>query len=177
MGKATRRPGGAAGDIWIWVATGTALLVIVGVIGFVAMRHTPSNGGTVSAMSMGGGYQRHPMGTPDPDTRPPSYGKAAGIADLYAYALANPDVLTYIPCTCGCGSMGHLSNYNCYVRAVSPGGSVAFDPHATGCQTCVEITRAVIEMRARGTPLPEIRDAIDARFAGTPTDTEYPPAV
>jgi uncharacterized protein with PCYCGC motif len=179
MSSAKRRPRskGVAGDVWIFVATGTALLVIVAMVAFVAMRHEPSNGTAAAPAVAEGGYQRHPMAMPDSHTAMPDYAEQAEIADLYAYALANPDVLTYIPCTCGCGSMGHLSNYNCYVREVAPDGSVTFDPHATGCETCILITRDVIEMRARGTPLNEIRDYVDANYGGVPTDTEYPPVV
>jgi hypothetical protein len=178
MSTAGQRPrSGAARDVWIWVAAGTALLVIVGMVAFVAMRHTPSGSGAAPAMAMDGGYQRHPMAMPARDTQMPDYASRAGMTDLYRYALANADVLTYIPCTCGCASMGHLSNWNCYVRDVVPDGTVTFDPHATGCETCVLITRDVIEMRARGTPLSEIRDYIDANYAGLSTDTEYPPTV
>lgn len=179
MSTAKRRPRAksAGGDVWIWVATGTALLVIVGTVAFVAMRHSPTDAGNAPAVAMDGGYQRHPMAMPDEHTSMPDYGKQAGISDLYRYALANPDILTYIPCTCGCASMGHLSNWNCYVRDVAPDGRVTFDPHATGCETCVLITRDVIEMQARGTPLDEIRDYIDATYGGQPTDTEYPPVV
>lgn len=168
---------GAAGDVWVWVATGTALLVIVGMVAFVAMRHSSPDGRAVQ-MAMGDGYQRHPMAMPAEHTQMPGFAKEAGIADLYGYALDNPQVLTYIPCTCGCGSTGHLSNYNCYVQGVGPDGSVRFDSHATGCETCVLITRDVMDMRARGTPLNEIRDYIDATYgtAGA-TDTEYPPTI
>jgi hypothetical protein len=158
--------------VWVWVATAGALLVIVGMVGFVAMRHTPVGGST---MAMGDGYQRHPMAMPATDTEMPAFAKEAGIANLYRYALENPQLLTYIPCTCGCGSIGHLSNYNCYVQGIGPDGSVRFDSHATGCETCLLITRDVMDMRARGRPLDEIRDTIDATYGtGGATHTEYP---
>lgn len=175
--KPSSRSAGAAGDIWVWVATGTALLVIVGMVAFVAMRHS-SPDGRPPVVAMDDGYQRRPMAMPAADTEMPGFAKDAGIVDLYRYAVDNPQVLTYIPCTCGCGSMGHLSNYNCYVQGIGPDGAVKFDSHATGCETCLLITRDVIEMRARGTPLAEIRDTIDATYgtAGA-TDTGYPPTI
>lgn len=178
MGRRTpsSRPSGAAGDIWVWVATGTALLVIVGMVAFVAMRHAPD--GRSIDVAMDDGYQRHPMAMPAADTEMPGFAAEAGLADVYRYALENPQVLTYIPCTCGCGSMGHLSNYNCYIEGIGPDGSVRFDSHATGCETCVLITRDVMDMRARGTPLARIRDAIDATYGTSgATQTEYPPTV
>jgi hypothetical protein len=53
------------------------------------------------------------------------------VQEAYRFAIANPDVLKYIPCYCGCGGMGHDSNLNCYVAAFHPDGSVAqFDNHA-----------------------------------------------
>ena len=36
----------------------------------------------------------------------------------YQFAVANPDVMQHIPWYCGCGSMGHTSNYSCYVKSV-----------------------------------------------------------
>jgi hypothetical protein len=37
------------------------------------------------------------------------------VQQSYQFAAANPDVLGQIPCYCGCGAMGHTSNYACYV--------------------------------------------------------------
>ena len=39
------------------------------------------------------------------------------VQQAYQFAVANPDVMTQIPCYCGCGSMGHTSNYSCYVSS------------------------------------------------------------
>jgi hypothetical protein len=72
--------------------------------------------------------------------------------------------------------MGHLDNWNCYVRTIDASGRVEWDPHAAGCQVCIDITRDVIELRARGTPLDEIRAYVDAAYTGPPTDTILPPA-
>ena len=37
------------------------------------------------------------------------------VQQAYQFAVANPDVLKQLPCYCGCGPMGHTSNYSCYV--------------------------------------------------------------
>src|SRR5574337_468822 len=37
----------------------------------------------------------------------------------YQFAVANSDIMQHIPCYCGCGAMGHTSNYSCYVNGVS----------------------------------------------------------
>jgi hypothetical protein len=54
------------------------------------------------------------------------------IQQAYRFALANRDVLEKIPCYCGCASIGHMSNYMCYVRSGSTNGPVIFDYHAAG---------------------------------------------
>lgn len=52
------------------------------------------------------------------------------VQEAYRFAIANPDVLQYIPCYCGCSSM-HGNNLDCYVAAYHPDGTVAeFDNHA-----------------------------------------------
>ena len=54
------------------------------------------------------------------------------VQDAYRFALANPDLLQEIPCYCGCGGVGHTSNYACYVSAIQTDDSVEFDYHALG---------------------------------------------
>jgi hypothetical protein len=41
---------------------------------------------------------------------------------------------------------------------------------------CLDVTRDVTRMRGQGTPLLEVRRAIDAKYRGTPTPTPYPKA-
>ena len=50
----------------------------------------------------------------------------------YAYAIAHPEVLTRIPCYCGCVNVGHHSNHDCFIRARMPDGRIVFDNHASG---------------------------------------------
>lgn len=116
---------------------------------------------------------------PGRDAWPPAVRDAGGsIAEAYRFAVANAEVLRYIPCYCGCRGQGHTSNYDCYVREVRPDGSVQLDPHALGCGICVGITRDVAQLAAAGTPLPAIRAAIDTSYspAGPGTNTPLPPA-
>src|SRR5678815_5185384 len=35
------------------------------------------------------------------------------VQTAYQFASANPDVMKNIPCYCGCGNIGHTSNYSC----------------------------------------------------------------
>lgn len=54
------------------------------------------------------------------------------IQEAYRFALANREVLEKIPCYCGCGNVGHMDNYMCYVQSESADGQVVFDYHAAG---------------------------------------------
>ena len=77
----------------------------------------------------------------------------------------NPDALKNVPCYCGCGKVGHTSNYSCYVKDVKPSGEIVFDQHALGCGICVDIAQNVMKMTRDGKSPKEIRTAIDTTFA------------
>ena len=49
------------------------------------------------------------------------------VREAYRFAIANRNVLRYIPCYCGCGSEGHTSNASCYVKDDSTPGNLTFD--------------------------------------------------
>lgn len=86
------------------------------------------------------------------------------VREAYQFALANPEVLSQIPCYCGCGPMGHTSNYSCYLQE-DQGGEPVFDSHALGCGICVDITQDAMRMLADGDTVVEIRAAVDAKYA------------
>lgn len=52
------------------------------------------------------------------------------VQEAYRFAIANPDVVDNLPCFCGCGSMGHESNLNCFIERITPDGAIAFGYHA-----------------------------------------------
>ena len=83
----------------------------------------------------------------------------------YQFAAANPEVLTQLPCYCGCGGMGHTSNYSCYVSGENPDGSLIYDNHALGCSICVDITQDAMRMLDEGQPLTEIRSYVDQTYS------------
>ena len=82
----------------------------------------------------------------------------------YRFAAANADLMRHIPCYCGCGKMGHKSNYDCYIAGQDASGRFQFDSHALGCIICVDITQAAMQRMRQGQPTDQIRDAIDAQF-------------
>jgi hypothetical protein len=89
----------------------------------------------------------------------------ASVQEAYRFAAANPDVLTQVPCYCGCGAMGHSSNYACYVSGENTDGSLAFDAHALGCSICVDITQDTMRLLDDGKSIPEIRSYVDQTYA------------
>jgi len=61
--------------------------------------------------------------------RLPLFAAKGDVARLYAFAATNAETLRWMPCTCGCGSFGHVSNRSCYVKAEAD-GRVTFTSHA-----------------------------------------------
>jgi len=59
---------------------------------------------------------------PAPVRRAPSK-----VQEAYRFAIANREVLQYIPCYCGCGAEGHTSNASCYLKDFSTPGNLVFD--------------------------------------------------
>ena len=87
------------------------------------------------------------------------------VQTAYQFAAANPDVMKHIPCYCGCGDMGHTSNYDCYVSNVDDKGKVVFDNHAIGCSICVDITQDAMRLLKEGKTVPEIKTYVDATYS------------
>ncbi len=60
-----------------------------------------------------------------PMVRPPDAVNAA-----YRFAAEHPEILSYVPCYCGCERMGHHGNDDCFVTARAPNGDVTeWEPH------------------------------------------------
>ena len=87
------------------------------------------------------------------------------VQEAYQFSAANPDVMKDTPCYCGCGNIGHTSNYACYVSNVDANSNIAFDNHALGCSICVDITQDVMRMLREGKSPQEARTYIDATYS------------
>jgi hypothetical protein len=97
---------------------------------------------------------------------PPPVQKApTRVREAYQFAVVNPDLLKQIPCYCGCGAIGHTSNYACYVNAARPDNSVTFDEHALGCSLCVDITQDAMRLSGEGKSAQAIRAEIVATYS------------
>lgn len=97
------------------------------------------------------------------------------VQDAYRFAIANPDVMTKIPCYCGCGNMGHEDARDCFIKDVQPNGSIEFDNHAAGCGICVDITQDVMRLTRQGQPLKTIRAYVDTKYSQFAAPTNTPP--
>jgi hypothetical protein len=87
------------------------------------------------------------------------------VQQAYQFNVANPEVMKQIPCYCGCGKMGHTSNYSCYVQGVDDQGAITYDTHALGCSICVDITQDTMRMLRQGKTVAEIKASVDQTYA------------
>ncbi len=108
----------------------------------------------------------HALSMAPMSTLPPQMQNApTRVREAYQFALANPDALKNVPCYCGCGAMGHTSNYSCYIKESKADGTTVFDEHALGCSLCVDITQDVMRMTRDGRAPPEIRASILSTYS------------
>ena len=81
--------------------------------------------------------------------RPPEVVKAA-----YKFAAEHPEVMSYVPCFCGCERAGHRGNEDCFVKARDVNGDVVqWEDHGMECAVCLDVaTRraAVVHVRRVG---------------------------
>jgi hypothetical protein len=87
------------------------------------------------------------------------------VQTAYQFTAANPEIMKNIPCYCGCGNVGHTSNYNCYISSVDDKGNIRWDSHALGCSICVDITQDVMRMLKDGKSPQDARAYVDATYS------------
>jgi hypothetical protein len=66
----------------------------------------------------------------DGDLRFPKEVRKAlpSVREPYEFAARHPEVLGQMPCYCGCASIGHASNPDCFIRQIDLDGTVHIDP-------------------------------------------------
>jgi hypothetical protein len=89
----------------------------------------------------------------------------ATVREAYQFAAANPELMQQMPCYCGCGSIGHTSNYSCYISSTDSHGNITFDSHAEGCSICVDITQDVMRLSRQGRSAGQIRAYVDDTYS------------
>jgi hypothetical protein len=104
------------------------------------------------------------------------------VTQAYHFAAEHPEVLSYVPCFCGCERSGHGGNHDCFVRKRADNGEVVeWDEHGVECTVCIDVANRSRQMHASGASVRDIRAAIDKEFGaiyptGRNMATPHPPA-
>ncbi|MBM3809380.1 MAG: hypothetical protein FJW22_14440 [Acidimicrobiia bacterium] len=98
----------------------------------------------------------------------------------YDFAAQYPEILSYVPCYCGCGSQGHKANDACFIaRRDQKGNVLEWDTHGFGCTICIDVAREAMQMYQSGADVRSIRAAIERKwtpgYGSGKTPTPLPP--
>jgi hypothetical protein len=89
----------------------------------------------------------------------------------YQIAVREGDLLTVLPCYCGCGQDSEYRHLlDCFI---DPEGG--FRSHGANCQVCLEEAEDAAKWKLEGLSVKEIRDRIDAEYEGRGPPTDTPP--
>src|SRR5262245_20425805 len=87
------------------------------------------------------------------------------IRAIYKFAAERPDVLSYMPCFCGCEMSGHKSNEDCFVKARAKNGDVtAWQEHGMVCGMCLAVAERAEQLCGTGASLAQMRADIENRY-------------
>lgn len=108
---------------------------------------------------------QYPVAMAPLENMPPAVQRSAkSVRQAYQFAVANPDILSRVPCYCGCGGMGHTSVHSCYV-SVTPEGATFYEGHALGCSICVDIALDAMRLMKQGKGTAEIKLYVDVMYS------------
>jgi Protein of unknown function with PCYCGC motif len=97
-----------------------------------------------------------------PPPRPMDVVRAA-----YVFAAEHPEVLSYVPCFCGCERGGHRGNEDCFVSGRDENGDVtSWEPHGLDCAVCIDVATEARQMFTSGAGIRDIRAAVEQKYAG-----------
>jgi hypothetical protein len=112
----------------------------------------------------------HPQ-TDFPPLRLPGYAlprPAEVITAAYRFAAEHPEILTYVPCFCGCERSGHQGNEDCFVQKRGANGDVTeWTEHGMECTVCIDVATQAQQMFESGASVRDIRAAVEAKWATT----------
>jgi hypothetical protein len=84
---------------------------------------------------------------------------------VYKFAAEHPEVLSYVPCFCGCERGGHRGNDDCFVKTRNAQGDVTeWEPHGLDCAVCLDVANEAMQMTRSGASVRDIRAAIEAKW-------------
>ncbi len=89
----------------------------------------------------------------------------ATVREVYRFAAEHPEVLSYVPCFCGCERAGHRGNDDCFVKTRNAQGDVTeWDPHGLDCAVCIDVANEAMQMTRSGASVRDIRAAIETKW-------------
>jgi len=96
---------------------------------------------------------------------------------VYVFAAKHPEVLSHMPCFCGCETRGHKHNADCFVAARdAQGRPTAWEPHGVGCAICIDVAHEAMQMYASGASIADMRATIERKYRSSfPSMTPTPP--
>jgi hypothetical protein len=135
----TEPPSGPGRSFTPLLAVVIAALVIVGVFAYTRTaqqnqdaQSAPPPAQTVAEPPAAAALGPHPQANLPPlplDSSPPAR-PAEVVRAAYTFAAEHPEVLSYVPCYCGCERSGHRGNEDCFVTARDANGDVTqWEPH------------------------------------------------
>jgi hypothetical protein len=87
------------------------------------------------------------------------------VREVYRFAAEHPEILSYVPCFCGCERGGHKGNDDCFVKARSADGDVIeWEPHGLDCAVCIDVANEAMQMTRSGASVTDIRTAIEKKW-------------
>jgi hypothetical protein len=111
-------------------------------------------------------FDMPPASTP----RPPEVIRAA-----YTFAAEHPEVLSFVPCFCGCENAGHKGNHDCFVRERAVNGDViSWDEHGVECTICIDVATRARILHGEGKSVADIRATIEKDYARATNKTPTP---
>ena len=89
----------------------------------------------------------------------------ATVNAVYRFAAEHPEILSYVPCFCGCERSGHKGNDDCFVKTRNAQGDVTeWEPHGLDCAVCIDVANEAMQMSRSGANVRDIRSAIEAKW-------------
>jgi hypothetical protein len=158
-----------------------AVIAVAGVVYWQSGRANPSTAAAAQPIPAPVGLKAHPQ-EHFPPLQFPAYQMSKTpeeVTAVYKFAAEHPEVLSYIPCYCGCEHQGHHGNEDCFVRERDINGDVIqWEDHGMECAVCLDVGLRAKKMFETGASVADIRAAVEKDWnprSPTHTPTPEPP--